>query len=219
MEIFVQFALELGHYLKMSESDDSDYIVEQYIRPKTCSVPLVNDESADLLGNFDDSKRNTAENDPDNNSNENPFADDEIRANGEEDELQSKDESDESEVDETSGRKVKTKKSSKIYDGKISQDQIASLLRGSSKSNRFVIYVTNLNFGTSKERLMEYFSTCGNVKCVRIPKKRKGGFAFVEMTDVDGFKVKLIYHFNNTNLISLPFHLSYRMHFHYTTPC
>lgn len=167
----------------MSESDDSDYVVEQYIRPTTCSVPLRNDESADLLGNFDDSKRKNNEIDGDDNS------DDEILENGEGD-------SDESEVDNemevtnsTDSRKDRSKKSVKEYDGKISQDQITSLLRGSTKANRFVLYVTNLNFGTSKERLTEYFSTSGNVKSVRIPKKRKGGFAFVEMSDVDGFKV------------------------------
>lgn len=200
----------------MSESDDSDYFVEQYIRPKTCSVPLVNDESADLLGNFDDSKRKSAENDLDENSDDNPFADDQPSENGEDD-------SDESQerLGQTSDRKEKTKKSSKTYDGKIGQDQIASLLRGCSKSNRFVLYVTNLNFGTSKERLTEYFSTSGSVKAVRIPKKRKGGFAFVEMADVDGFKVKLkIIHSRSRKLIVMMLSfLFYRMHFHYTIPC
>lgn len=184
----------------MSESDDSDYLVEQYIRPKTCSVPLRNDESADLLGNFDDSKRKNNEFDGDNNSDDG--AHEEFSENGD---GQEQDDSDESDGDDqmempnstdSSIRKVKSKKSSKDYDGIISQDQITSLLRGSTKSNRFVLYVTNLNFGTSKERLTEYFSTSGNVKAVRIPKKRKGGFAFVEMSDVDGFKVRLIDQFN-----------------------
>lgn len=177
----------------MTERDDSDYVVEEYIRPKTCSVPLRNDESADLLGNFDDSKRKNIEIDDENNSD----AD-------EDDDDHEQDDSDESvddrqmEVVDSRGsstassvQKSKSKKSSKEYDGKISQDQIAALLRGSTKSNRFVLYVTNLNFGTSKERLTEYFSTSGNVKSVRIPKKRKGGFAFVEMADVDGFKVRV----------------------------
>lgn len=168
----------------MTDSDDSDYVVEQYIRPKTCSVPLRNDESADLLGNFDDSKRKNIEIDNENNSD---CGGDEFSENGE------GDSDEESEVDDETGvlsmRTVKSKKAVKEYDGKISQVQVASLLRGSAKSNRFVLYVTNLNFGTSKERLTEYFSTSGNVKAVRIPKKRKGGFAFIEMSDVDGFKV------------------------------
>lgn len=165
----------------MSESDDSDYVVEQYIRPKTCSVPLSNDESGDLLGNFDDSKRKNDEID----NNTDGVEDDEGHDQDDSDESEDEDEMD------SSHPKVKSKKSVKEYDGKISQDQMTSLLRGSTKSNRFVIYVTNLNFGTSKERLTEYFSTSGNVKAVRIPKKRKGGFAFVEMSDVDGFKVRL----------------------------
>lgn len=176
----------------MTDSDDSDYLVEQFIRPTTCSVPLRNDESADLLGNFDDSKRNG-----DNNSDDG--RPEEFSENGD-----SQDDSDESEGDnqmdaanstDSSSRKIKSKKSPMEYDGTIRQDQITSLLRGSTKSNRFVLYVTNLNFGTSKERLTEYFSTSGNVKAVRIPKKRKGGFAFVEMSDVDGFKVQLVHRF------------------------
>ncbi|KAJ6633000.1 putative RNA-binding protein [Pseudolycoriella hygida] len=176
----------------MSESEDSDYIVEHYIQPKTCSVPLRNDEGADLLGNFDDSKRKNNGIGDDNNSN-GGTSDGEDRSENEDYEngdIESGSETDnrKQETESIGSRKLKVKKPSKEYDGKISQEQIAALLRGSTKSNRFVVYVTNLNFGTSKERLTEYFSTAGNVKAVRIPKNRKGGFAFVEMCDVDGFK-------------------------------
>lgn len=175
----------------MSESDDSDYIVEQYIRPTTCSVPLRNDESADLLGNFDDSKRKDNGIDAENNNSDRDGSDaDGLSENGDEQDMTDESSNDNQIVDPVT-QKIKSQKSPKEYDGKISQDQITSLLRGSTKSNRFVLYVTNLNFGTSKERLIEYFSTSGAVKAVRIPKKRKGGFAFVEMSDVDGFKVKL----------------------------
>lgn len=171
-----------------------DYIVEQYIQPNTCSVPLRNDESADLLGNFDDSKR---KNDEADNNHSDSGGGEEINENGDDAEQNDDSEADDqSDVDDStgsSGKKVLAngsgKGKTKEYDGKINQEQITSLLRGSAKSNRFVLYVTNLNFGTSKERLTEYFSTSGNVKSVRIPKKRKGGFAFVEMSDVDGFKV------------------------------
>lgn len=177
-----------------------DYIVEQYIRPNTCSVPLRNDEDADLLGNFDDSKRKNIE--ADNNHSDDGgggFGEEELSENDDDPEENDTDESvvdGQSEVGssaELGVKKVRTngtgKVKTKTYDGKINQEQITSLLRGSAKANRFVLYVTNLNFGTSKERLTEYFSTSGNVKSVRIPKKRKGGFAFVEMSDVDGFKV------------------------------
>ncbi|KAG4066988.1 hypothetical protein HA402_007736 [Bradysia odoriphaga] len=177
-----------------------DYIVEQYIRPDTCSVPLRNDESADLLGNFDDSKRKNDE--ADNNHPDGGGSGEELSENGDDPEHN---DSDESEVDEqsTDSGKIQTRKvKTKEYDGKINQEQITSLLRGSAKSNRFVLYVTNLNFGTSKERLTEYFSTSGNVKSVRIPKKRKGGFAFVEMSDVDGFKNAFSLH--NTMLDDRP---------------
>ena len=37
-----------------SEDSDSDYIVEEYIRPEKIAKPLKNGESEDLLGNFKD---------------------------------------------------------------------------------------------------------------------------------------------------------------------
>lgn len=36
------------------DSSDSDYVVEEYIRPATTRVPVRNDETADVLGNFKD---------------------------------------------------------------------------------------------------------------------------------------------------------------------
>lgn len=39
--------------------DDSDYIVEHYIKPVKVRVPLINDERADILGNFEDAEENT----------------------------------------------------------------------------------------------------------------------------------------------------------------
>lgn len=155
-----------------------------------------NDESADLLGNFDDSKRKGNDIDAEFNHSD----DNDMGSSNEENDADDQDVSDESvndgqmEVNDSTDRsvKIREKKSPKEYNGKISQDQISSLLRGSTKANRFVLYVTNLNFGTSKERLTEYFSTSGAVKTVRIPKKRKGGFAFVEMSDIDGFRVRFL---------------------------
>lgn len=39
---------------KGGEDSDSDYIVEEYIRPDKVAIPVRNDESEDLLGNFKD---------------------------------------------------------------------------------------------------------------------------------------------------------------------
>lgn len=179
----------------MSDSDDSDYIVEQFVRPDKIGAPLVNDESADILGNFDDQKRKNIEN--------NVFDDGE--ASDDEDEEEDDDEQEESDdevkpdpkkrqvndVDDGSLPAPKKRKPNTPInsDGHIGEDQVAALLRGVSKANRLVLYVTNLNFATSKERLINYFTSAGPVKTARIPKKRKGGFAFVEMEDMTGFKV------------------------------
>lgn len=76
----------------------------------------------------------------------------------------------------------------------LSDDQIQSLIRGCSKKDRFVLYITNLNYSTTREQLTEFFAAAGLVKSVRVPKVRRSAFAFVEMSDIDGFKVCLILH-------------------------
>lgn len=195
----------------MSDTDDSDYIVEHFVRPDKIGAPLVNDESADILGNFDDQKRKQIQ--------ENAIDDFGASSDGEGDE--DEEESDEDEVqdhpkpkqkrsvdehvDDGSLPAIKKRKPNTPInsDGTIGEEQVASLLKGVSKANRLVLYVTNLNFATSKERLAEYFSSAGPVKAVRIPKKRKGGFAFIEMADLTGFKV-FLHHFHSlTNVLNL----------------
>lgn len=185
----------------MSDSEDSNYIVEEYVRPDKIGAPPVNDESADILGNFDDQKRKNIEN----NVTEDTF----MESNSEEDSESDDDEdqpSDQMEetvnaTDNPPNVEKERKKAAKVKlakmmqdeeerNGRIGQEQITSLLQGVSKANRFVLYVTNLNFTTSKERLAEYFSQAGGVKAVRIPKKRRGGFAFIEMVDVNAFQVR-----------------------------
>lgn len=211
----------------MSDSDDSDYIVEHFVKPDKIGKPANNDESADLLGNFDDQKRKNIQNNAfDEEAEEEPQLDneDDDDEDEEEEDDDAADEDDETELngsDDDAGeedddtevttidqegniasttkrsatkssldREPKAKKVAKAdtNSGEIGEEQITSLLRGVSKANRFVLYVTNLNFGTDKERLTQYFSQAGTVKTVRIPKKRKGGFAFVEMADVTAFK-------------------------------
>lgn len=168
-----------------SDDSDSDYIVEEYIKPDKIGA-LINDERADLLGNFDDSKRKSIE-----------------KLKGHQDEGSSSN-ADEDDSAEESEEEIDANTSGNEFDNKqriaemktkhpISEDinvnQINDLRRGVAKSNRHVLYVTNLNFATDKQRLMDFFSPCGQVKSVRIPKKRKGGFAFVEMLDINGFQV------------------------------
>jgi RNA recognition motif-containing protein len=57
-------------------------------------------------------------------------------------------------------------------------------------NNRFILYVTNLSSETTKSMLQDFFGDCGMVKSIRIPKVRLGCFAFVEMVDFAGFKVR-----------------------------
>lgn len=59
-------------------------------------------------------------------------------------------------------------------------------------TNRLIIYVSNLSQDTTRSMLEAFFSDAGPIKSVRIPKKRLSNFAFVEMKDMDGFKVSNI---------------------------
>ncbi|KAL7736588.1 hypothetical protein ACLKA6_015227 [Drosophila palustris] len=173
-----------------SESDSgSDYEVELHVKPKRVRR-AANDDSADLLGNFDDEKRKEIF--------EGTYVDKEPTRNPSD-----SDSTDEDEVeadkpneinDAEANRRVDGSKESgseeeeSNVDGHITNDQLNSLLRGASKQNRHVLYVTNLNFETTKEDLESHFAVVGAVKSIRIPKKRRGGFAFVEMADLKGFQ-------------------------------
>lgn len=212
---------------------ESDYLVEDYIKPKKIRRPLVNDESADLLGNFDDKKRKEIQTNSFIKSiEEDPFAsedddsDDTSSKDGDEEDVEAAEDEvpqdqngsdavgDDSEVAEAKQVKKKKKKKDKTTEeqpptaekrlnasGKLSGQQVTALMKGASKQNRFVLYVTNLNYNTPRERLHEFFQQVGDVKSVRIPKNRKTAFAFVEMENVEGYKVntKLI----NRNLTSI----------------
>lgn len=243
--IIIVTIVELLFLFKFAKmfTDNSDYIVEQYIKPNKVRKRLINDERADLLGNFDDDdskftkKRTTktktkpivfaSEEDPftddavdesedeqingdkNDKNDESDIATAEPDSNGtaeksEAENSDSKNASDEAEISEIeeetpqpkttkakqSNRKPveKAKKSpSKTLD--LTDEQIQALIRGSSKKDRFVIYITNLNYSTTRETLTEFFEAAGQVKSVRVPKVRRSAFAFVEMSDISGFKV------------------------------
>lgn len=241
--------------------DDSDYVVEQYIRPTKVAVPLINDERADILGNFDDddakfNKRKIKKRkEIISASEENPFDgnDDATHENGNESDIEMNEENNddempeknhnsnedasglefESEPDTQNGserdekssasqidndNKMEVKKNTKIKEKPsqsksknntlksektkpttfkksdkkvdISDDQMKALIRGSSKQDRYVLYVTNLNYSTTREQLTDFFGVAGSVKSIRIPKVRRSAFAFVEMADPTSFKVR-----------------------------
>ncbi|XP_016974353.1 uncharacterized RNA-binding protein C365.04c [Drosophila rhopaloa] len=177
----------------MASDSGSDYEVESFINPKRVRR-TVNDDSADLLGNFDDQKRKEIfegtyvdkedgrnPSDPEDSNSEN-----EARSDGEA-------------PGEGSGASGSEEEDEEVAEnGEITSNQLSSLLRGASKTNRHVVYVTNLNFETTKDDLELHFSAAGTVKSIRIPKKRRGGFAFVEMTDLQSFQKAFQLH--NTEL-------------------
>ncbi|XP_005176017.1 uncharacterized protein LOC101892648 [Musca domestica] len=189
--------------------DDSDYNVEEFVKPDKIRKP-VNDDSADLLGNFDDVKRKEI---LDGTYEEKNQSDEEGASEADEDDSMDEENSDDSEDKEDTdmhngegnqpevdglGAPPKTGYVNPFGKKSISKDQLAQLMKGASKTNRYVLYVTNLNFETTKSDLEEHFSEAGTVRSVRIPKKRSSGFAFVEMNDIESFGKALELH--NTEL-------------------
>lgn len=61
-------------------------------------------------------------------------------------------------------------------------------------NSRYILYVTNLSGETTKSMLEDFFGDAGSIRAIRIPKVRLGCYAFVEMKDFDGFKVKIAQH-------------------------
>ncbi|XP_030560006.1 polyadenylate-binding protein 3 [Drosophila novamexicana] len=182
------------------DSDSSsDYEVELHVKPKRVRRP-VNDDTADLLGNFDDEKRKEIF--------EGTYVDKEIAKNPSDSDSSDDAGSDPAEDNDDAVDQVadaagadsdaSASEEEPNADGRITSDQLNSLLRGASKVNRHVLYVTNLNFETTKDDLESHFAVAGTVKSIRIPKKRRGGFAFVEMVDLAGFQQAFQLH--NTEL-------------------
>lgn len=235
-------------------TDDTDYVVEEYIKPIKVGKRLINDERADILGNFDDDddkfKKKNVKIAHKNDSEENPFIDDDDDNNYESDtengtNSNKEEEKEEDKPDEESStsqdedemvennnlepnsildieqnsstetdqhengkpnknikkKKLKTEESTKSKG--LTNDQVQSLIRGASKKDRFVLYVTNLSYSTTRDSLIEFFSAAGEVKSIRIPKVRRSAFAFVEMNDIKGFTVGLIYFFDRSKLLFL----------------
>ena len=142
------------------------------------------DESADLLGNFDDEKRKQIFEgtyvDIDVKRSDSESEEDGTANGGNKEQQGSEQDSDNTDDDDD--------EENDEINTDLSSEQLGMLMRGAAKANRFVLYVTNLNFETSKEVLESVFGAKGTVKSIRIPKKRRGGFAFVEMADVASFQ-------------------------------
>ncbi|KAM7345605.1 uncharacterized protein ACRADG_011838 [Cochliomyia hominivorax] len=182
----------------MDSSSDSDYCVEDFIKPDKIRKPI-NDESADLLGNFDDAKRKEI---MDGTYEERNRSDDE-KVSEEESEIEEENEVEDNEQDEEmqelyDNQNNDLQDKTSVAKNGLTRAQLEQLRKGASKANRYVLYVTNLSFETTKGDLEDLFMTKGSVRSVRIPKQRRGGFAFVEMNDLESFQKAFELH--NTEL-------------------
>ena len=174
-------------YYFQDSTSDSDYYVEEFVKPDKIRQPI-NDDSADLLGNFDDAKRKEI---MDGTYEDKAISDEDEEASIEVEEEQESTEDEEiSNENETAEGSIESKDDNALppEKGGLSKAQLEQLRKGAAKINRYVLYVTNLSFETTKGDLEDLFSTKGSVKSVRIPKQRRGGFAFVEMNDLDSFQ-------------------------------
>ncbi|XP_068145090.1 uncharacterized protein [Drosophila tropicalis] len=170
----------------MSDSD-SDYEVEAFVKPKRVRR-TVNDDSADLLGNFDDEKRQQIFDGTYVDKEEEKQSSSDSEKDGSEPDEEGKQDNEEGKKQSGSEQEESESEEESVPEGHITKNQLDSLLRGASKTNRHVLYVTNLNFETTKDDLELHFSRVGSVRSIRIPKKRRGGFAFVEMNDLESFQ-------------------------------
>lgn len=148
--------------------------MEDFVKPDIVRK-TINDDSADILGNFDDEKRKSI---VDGSYYEKLMEEEQFQE-------KSTDENEENNTDLNENDELTNNTS---LHNQLSGEQIQQLLKGAAKSNRYVLYVTNLNFATSKDDLMEHFRSKGNIRSIRIPKRRKGGYAFVEMSDLEGYR-------------------------------
>lgn len=152
----------------MSDSDSSDYNVEDYVKPDTVRHTYNNNE--DLLSDEDNSDSDSE------------------ASQGKSEE--------ESEVDD-SDSKIKNSQcklnGNAVTNGTGEEKPVKAkktTVPEPAKSNsRFILYVTNLSGETTRSMLEDFFRDAGEIKSIRIPKVRLGNFAFVEMKDFDGYKV------------------------------
>lgn len=168
----------------MSDSD-SDYNVEEYIKPVVKRSTYENDDN--YLS--EDDKSNNSE------KSENAESEEEIIDDIKE---QIKDDSqcvltkelpnDKRKIEVPVENNKKQKLTDQPFDKKKNQKNVVEE-EPVRTNNRFILYVSNLSSETTKSMLEAFFADCGILKSVRIPKKRLSHFAFVEMKDFDGYKV------------------------------
>lgn len=142
----------------MTDSDDSDYNVEEYVIPDTVRRTYNNE---DFLSNDEDESNSSGSED------------------GEDPEAEPAQDIQNSQCKLANGSTTKD-----VIEQEDPEDE------PTRTNSRFILYVTNLSSETTRTMLEDFFADAGQVKSIRIPKVRLGSFAFVEMKDFEGFKVK-----------------------------
>jgi hypothetical protein len=168
-------------------SDDSDYDVEQYVKPTVKRSTYNNGDDKYLSEEGDSSLSN----------NEEDHEEEQEKSDGSENEEKDnkiEEKSIEKKIPERTESKPKAVKKDKI----VAEEPVRT-------NNRFILHVSNLPIDTSKNMLETFFFAAGQIKGIRQPKNRK--FAFVEMTDITGFNVSVEY---VINIIKLKFYFSER---------
>lgn len=150
---------------------DDEYIVDEYIKPTV--------------------KRNTYDKSDDH------YISEQDEGSESENKSESDDEVDDSEYKKSNGNPEESEAAPKVSKERkefkkkiISNESTKQLVEPVRSSCRLIIHVSNLSEETTKSMLEDFFSDAGLIKSVRIPKKRgTNNFAFVEMKDMEGFKV------------------------------
>lgn len=137
---------------KMSESSDSDYNVEDYIKPEVVRRTYNNEDLLTDDDEDDDSESSEAHSDH-----------------------------------EVNNSQCKVKKAEKPE--REDEEEQEEEIEAPRANSRYILYVTNLSPETTRSMLEDFFTDAGQIKSIRIPKVRLGSFAFVEMMDIEGFKV------------------------------
>ena len=145
----------------MTDSDDSEYNVEEYVIPDTIRRTYNNE---DVISDGDDTSNSSKSDQEENNE--------------------------EPEQQDIQNSQCKVPLVANGNGTKSSSDQEELEDEPVRANSRYILYVTNLSSETTRTMLEDFFADAGQVKSIRIPKVRLGSFAFVEMKDFEGFKVR-----------------------------
>lgn len=144
----------------MSDSDSSDYNVEDYVKPETVRHTYNNEDVISDEEEGSDSEASAKSG----SESDSEVKDPQCKLNGNE---------------VTNGKDEE----------KPAKPKKVSAPEPAKSNSRFILYVTNLSGETTRTMLEDFFGDAGEIKSIRIPKVRLGNFAFVEMKDFDGYKV------------------------------